>query len=86
MSNLTNSFLLLFSTSLIASILIYIAAFVEAKILHIKLSNALFCPAGSFVVSFGFLSGILHAKSDTAISWRGRSYSMKEYVQNSIQV
>jgi len=84
--NLTNSFLLLFSTSLIASILIYIAAFVESKISHIKLSNALFCPAGSFIVSFGFLSGILHAKSDTAVSWRGRSYSMKEYVQDSIQI
>ncbi|MFQ5573882.1 MAG: glycosyl transferase, partial [Nitrosopumilaceae archaeon] len=84
--NVTNSFLLLFFSSLIASILLYVAAFVETKILHLKFSNAFLCPAGSFVVVFGFLSGILQAKSNAAVSWRGRSYSMKEYVQDSIQV
>jgi len=81
-----NSFLLLFASALSASILLYIAAFIETKILHLKFSNALLCPVGSFIVVFGFLSGIIHAKSNAAISWRGRNYSMKEYVQDSIQV
>jgi len=34
----------------------------------------------------GFFSGIIQANSKTAVSWRGRSYSMKEYVTNSISV
>lgn len=84
--NETNSFAFLFFSSLIASLLIYIAAFVESKFLYLRFTNALLCPVGSFIVVFGFLGGILQAKSKTAVSWRGRSYSMKEYVQDSIQV
>lgn len=84
--NVTNSFMVLFVLSLIASLLIYVAAFVETKFLYLKFTNALLCPVGSFIVVFGFLGGILQAKSRTAVSWRGRSYSMKEYVQDSIQV
>jgi len=81
-----NSFLLLFASSLTASVLLYIAAFIETKILYLKFSHAFLCPIGSFIVVFGFLSGIIQAKSNAAVSWRGRSYSMKEYVQDSIQV
>ncbi len=84
--DLSNSFVVLFFSSLVASLLIYIAATVETKFLYIKFSNALLCPVGSFIVVFGFLAGILQAKSKTAVSWRGRNYSMKEYVQDSIQV
>jgi hypothetical protein len=43
-------------------------------------------PIGSFVVASGFLSGILQAKSNMSVSWRGRNYSMKDHVQNSISV
>ncbi|MFB5645421.1 MAG: glycosyltransferase [Nitrosopumilaceae archaeon] len=81
-----NSFLMLFSSAMTASILLYIAAFIETKILHLKFSCGVLCPIGSFIVVFGFLSGIIQAKSNAAVSWRGRSYSMKEYVQDSIQV
>lgn len=81
-----NSFVLLFIVSMIAGILLYISAFIETKILYLKFTNAFLCPVGSFIVVFGFLSGILQAKSNAAVSWRGRSYSMKEYVQDSIQV
>lgn len=84
--DLSNSFLALFFSSLVASLLIYIAATIETKFLYLKFSNALLCPIGSFVVVFGFLGGIFQAKSKTAVSWRGRNYSMKEYVQDSIQV
>ena len=81
-----DSFVVLFASSIIACVLLYIAALIETKILHLKFSHAVLCPVGSFIVVFGFLSGILHAKSNAAVSWRGRSYSMKEYVQDSIQV
>ncbi|HET6517977.1 MAG TPA: glycosyltransferase [Nitrosopumilaceae archaeon] len=81
-----NSFVFLFIVSIISCILLYTAAFIETKILYLKYSNAVLCPIGSFIVVFGFLSGILQAKSNAAVSWRGRSYSMKEYVQDSIQV
>lgn len=84
--DLSNSFVALFFSSLVASLLIYIAATVETKFLCIKFPYSLLCPIGSFIVVFGFLGGILQAKSKTAVSWRGRNYSMKEYVQDSIQV
>ncbi|MEE8180419.1 MAG: glycosyltransferase, partial [Nitrosopumilaceae archaeon] len=83
---MTNSFLLLLIGALSASILIYLAAIVEVRILHLNFSNIILCPAGGFIVAFGFLNGILGAKSDNAITWKGRNYSMKEHIQNSIQV
>lgn len=83
---MTNSFLLLFIMALTASVLIYIAAFVETRILHLRFFYAFLCPLGGFIVAFGFLSGILSANRNTAVTWKGRNYSMKKYVQNSIQV
>jgi hypothetical protein len=43
-------------------------------------------PIGSFIVVSGFLAGILQAKGKTALTWRGRTYCMKEQIQNSISV
>ena len=83
---MTNSFLLLLIGALSASILIYLAAIVEVRILHLNFSNIILFPAGGFIVAFGFLNGILSAMSDNAITWKGRNYSMKEHIQNSIQV
>ena len=82
----TNSFFPLFIISIVSSLLIYIGAIVETKGLFLKFSYAFLCPIGSFIVVGGFLSGILYAKSDAAVSWRGRTYSMKEHAQSSIQV
>jgi hypothetical protein len=66
--------------------MIYIGAIIEVKkLLQMRLIDALFAPIGSLVVVLGFLSGLLHAKSST-VSWRGRKYSMKDHVQNSINV
>ena len=74
-------------TSAIASVLIYIGAIIEVKIgLELKLRYALFAPLGSFVVILGFLSGLLQAKKTSSVTWRGRSYSMKDHSQNSISV
>src|SRR3989338_1702529 len=82
----TTSFSILFVASVAASIMIYIGAIIEVKkLLQMRLIDALFAPIGSLVVVLGFLSGLLHAKSST-VSWRGRKYSMKDHVQNSINV
>ena len=74
-------------SSLIASILIYIGAILEVKKgLELKLSHALFGPIGSLVVVFGFLSGLLQATKDASVSWRGRNYSMRDHIQDSIRI
>jgi len=83
----SQSFSTLFVSSLFASILIYIGAFIEVKkALFLRAGHAIFAPLGSLVVVSAFMSGLLQAKSNSAISWRGRSYSMKDHAQNSISV
>lgn len=83
----TISFTILLISSILAVCLVYLAGIIDAtKGLQIKLVYSLLVPVGSFIVMAGFLMGILQAKSKTAVSWRGRSYSMKEHVTNSINV
>ena len=85
--NSTDSFLMLFVISCIASILVYIGGILDAtKGLDLKIKYSLFAPVGSFIVVSGFLAGLIQAKSKTAISWRGRTYHMKGQVQKSINV
>jgi len=87
MFNASTSFLILFGISIASVIAVYIAAFSETVLgLHLKPVNAFFGPVGSLIVVCGFLSGILHAKSKESVSWRGRTYSMRDQVQNSIKV
>ncbi|MEM3064363.1 MAG: glycosyltransferase [Candidatus Nitrosotenuis sp.] len=82
----SESFLALFATSVVSSGLVYTAGVVDARVLKIKAPYSACGPIGSFVVVAGFLCGMLDAKSDSAVSWRGRGYSMKDHVQNSISV
>jgi len=85
--NSTDSFLMLFAISCIASILVYIGGILDAtKGLDLKIKYSLFAPVGGFIVVSGFLAGLIQAKSKTAISWRGRTYHMKGQVQKSINV
>jgi glycosyltransferase involved in cell wall biosynthesis len=85
--NATVSFTILLFVSSLASGLVYLATLVDAtKGLSLSAFHALFAPIGSFIVVTGFLAGILQAKSKSAISWRGRTYCMKEQVQSSINV
>jgi len=85
--NSTDSFLILFAISCIASILVYIWGILDAtKGLDLKIKYSLFAPVGGFIVVSGFLAGLIQAKSKTAISWRGRTYHMKGQVQKSINV
>ncbi len=71
--------------SAIASILIYVGSVIEVKVgLKLNLAYALLAPLGSMVVVLGFLSGLLQAKKSSSVSWRGRSYSVKDHTQSSI--
>lgn len=82
---LSNS--MVFVSSLFASILVYTGAVIEVKKgLQLKLIYALFGPIGSLVVVLAFLSGLLQAKKDASVSWRGRKYSMKDHIQDSIRI
>lgn len=81
------SFSLLFSISVIAVVLLYIAAIIEAKKgLGLGIVHALLGPIGSFMIVVGFASGILQVKSNKALKWRGRTYSMTNQIQNAINV
>jgi hypothetical protein len=83
----TTSAKILCITAGIASVLIYIAATIETKIgLELRFVHALFAPLGGLVVSMGFLSGLIQAKSTSSVTWRGRTYSMSDHTQNSISV
>jgi len=83
----TTSTKMLCVTSAIASLLIYTGAVLEVKIgLKLRFVYALFAPLGSLVVVLGFLSGLLQAKRTSSVTWRGRSYSMKDHSQSSISV
>lgn len=83
--NLSNSLVLV--TSLIASMLIYVGGITEVKKgLDLKFVHAVFAPIGSLVVVLGFLSGLCQAKKSSSVSWRGRNYSMKDHIQDSIRI
>ena len=83
----SDSSLVLFVISCIASSLVYLGGMLDAvKGLELKLRYSLFAPVGSFIVVSGFLAGLIQAKSKTAVSWRGRTYQMKGQVQKSINV
>ncbi|MGQ0638330.1 MAG: glycosyltransferase [Nitrososphaerota archaeon] len=86
-ANMAESFSVLFSVSVISVILIYIAAILVAKKgLSLSLGHALLGLVGGFIIVSGFASGILQAKSNTAVMWRGRTYSLADQTQNSINV
>ena len=82
----SESFPALFVAAIVSSSLVYTAGLLDARELHIRLVHALCGPLGSLIIICGFLSGILQAKRSMSISWRGRAYSMKDHMQDSISV
>lgn len=83
----SNSFGILFITATVASGLVYMGSAIDAKKgPRIPLVYSVFVPLGSFIVVSGFLAGMLQANSKSALSWRGRTYFMKEQVQDSISI
>ena len=85
--NLSVSFKVLFGVSLVASGLFYVGSTMDAKKgLGLGFRHALFAPIGSTVIVSGFASGIMHAKKNDAITWRGRTYSIAETTQQPISL
>lgn len=82
----SSSILTLFWSSLLAVVLIHLGSAIDARGLGIKLQYVFFTVLGSVVVITSFLSGIIQAKKDSAISWRGRKYSMRDHIQDSISI
>ena len=81
------SFITLLSASIISTITVFAASIMETKMgLNLSIMNSIFAPLGSIIVVLGFLSGILQANKSTAVSWRGRKYSVKEFSQNHLKV
>ncbi len=78
---------ILYLSSAIASALIYTGAVIEVKMgLKLKLIHAVFAPLGGLVITLGFFTGLMQAKSASSVSWRGRSYSMKDHTQSSLSI
>lgn len=83
----SESFTVLFGVSLISSALVYLASMIDArKGLWLPLKYAMLAPVGSAIIVAGFGSGILNAKRSNAVTWRGRTYSMVDTVQQSISL
>ena len=78
---------ILYISSGVASALIYTGAVIEVKMgLKLKMIHAVFAPLGGLIVTLGFLTGLIHAKGSSSVSWRGRSYSMKDHTQDSLSI
>ena len=85
--NTSESFAILCGISLVSVGLFYLGSTIDArKGLSLGFRHALFAPIGSTVIISGFATGILHAKRSNALVWRGRTYSISETVQNSINL
>ena len=81
------SFTTLLISAIISTITVFTASAMEAKMgLNLSLVNSIFAPIGGLIVVLGFLAGILQANKSTAVSWRGRKYSVKEFPQNFLKV
>ena len=81
------SFLALLISAIFSTGAIFIAAFMETKMgLNLNSIFGFFAPIGGLIVTCGFLSGVLQANKSSAVSWRGRRYSVKEFSQNYINL
>jgi glycosyltransferase involved in cell wall biosynthesis len=86
-ATMSESFTILFGISIIAIMLVYLGSILDArKGLWLPIKYALLAPLGSTIIVGGFASGILNAKSNNAVIWRGRTYSMADTVQQSISL
>ena len=85
--NISISLSILFVVATIASILVYVGGILDStKGVGLGIKYSLFVPVGSFIVVCGFFAGLLQANSKNAVSWRGRTYYMKDQIQKSINV
>ncbi|MEO9307547.1 MAG: glycosyltransferase [Nitrososphaera sp.] len=81
------SFKILFGITLVAAGLFYLGSIIDAKKgLGLGFRHAIFAPIGSIVIVAGFASGILHAKKNDSVTWRGRTYSISGTAQHPISL
>ena len=86
-ANISESFGILCGISLISVGLFYLGSIIDVKKgLSLGFRHALFAPIGSTVIIAGFLTGILHARRSNSLTWRGRTYSLSETAQHSINL
>lgn len=77
----------LLALSLAASCLVHAGAAVESVVLRVGLRYAALCAAGCAAVVLGFQAGLIKARSDGAVVWRGRRYSASDHAaSDSIRV
>ena len=85
--NIETSSSVLFVIAAIASVLVYTGGILDAaKGVGSGIKYSLFAPIGCFIVVCGFFAGLIQATSKHAVSWRGRTYYMKDQIQKSINV
>ena len=85
--NIETSSSVLFVIASIASVLVYTGGILDAaKGVGSGIKYSLFAPIGCFIVVCGFFAGLIQATSKHAVSWRGRTYYMKNQIQKSINV
>ena len=71
----------------IASVLVYTGGILDAaKGVGSEMKYSLLAPIGCLIVVCGFFAGLIQATSKHAVSWRGRTYYMKNQIQKSINV
>ena len=71
----------------VASILIYVGVAIEARFgLGDGLAHVIFAPLGGLLVVLGFLNGPICASRSSAVTWKGRRYSMKSHTPKFISV
>jgi glycosyltransferase involved in cell wall biosynthesis len=80
------SFSAVVASSAVSSALLFSACIIDAKVLQIRMIHAICAPLGSLIVVGGFLTGLIQAKRSSAVSWRGRTYSMKDHTPDFINV
>jgi hypothetical protein len=80
------SFSAVLVSSAVSSALLFSACVIDARALQIRMIHAVCAPLGSLIVVGGFLSGLVQAKRSSAVSWRGRTYSMKDHTPDFINV
>ena len=76
----------LLAASAAASALVYAGTAMESAHLKSGLLHALFAPLGALVVVAGFAAGLVRARGRNSVSWRGRSYTVRDHAQRPVSM
>lgn len=76
----------LLASSAAASALVWAGTAMEAAHLRSGLRHALLAPLGALVVVAGFAAGLARARGRDSVSWRGRSYTVRDHAQRPLSM